>query len=114
VNKGERLDELLAAFMKIGVSGATVLEGIGYGEKTAYRVGRLSFVRGRIEEMLESKPKHRVIMSLVDTPAQADMIVSTTREVCSRRPPVKAHVIVLPAVTAYTFGHEPDRTGEKQ
>ncbi|NPV70120.1 MAG: hypothetical protein HPY55_05680 [Firmicutes bacterium] len=106
LNKGERLDPILEAFVKLGIRGATVIDGMGYGERTLYRLGRLTFIRGQFSGMLESKPKHRVIMSLVESHSQAEAAAVAVEGICGKPPGTKALVIILPALGAYVFGHD--------
>lgn len=106
LNKGERLEEILEAFIRLGIKGATVFDGTGYGEHTAYRLGRISFVRGTFDKMLENRPKHKIILSLVEDLHLAKAAVSAVGQVCERPPKVKAHAMVIPVESACTFGHE--------
>lgn len=106
LNRGERLGEILEAFIRLGIKGATVFDGTGYGERTAYRLGRISFIRGAFNGMLENRPKHKIILSPVEDFHLAEAAVSAVGQVCERPPKVKAHAMVIPVESAYTFGHE--------
>lgn len=103
LNKGERLDEIIEGFLRLGVKGATVFDAAGYGEKTLYRFAKISFIRSPATEMLATKPRHKVILSLIKDEV-ASQAVDLIRETCERWPKTKARVALLPVEESYHFG----------
>ncbi|MGB9867146.1 MAG: P-II family nitrogen regulator [Bacillota bacterium] len=103
LNKGEKLDEIIEAFIKLGIKGATVLDAIGYGLKTSYRFSKIAFIRSSVDEMLATRPKHKVIMSVMQEDV-AEKAVDVIKRICETQPMVKSRVLLVPVVKCHRFG----------
>lgn len=108
LNKGEKLDEIIEAFIRLGIKGATVLDATGYGLKTSYRLSKIPFIRSSVDEMLATRPKHKVIMSLLQEDV-AEKAVEIIRQICETQPIVKARVVLIPVHKSYRFGPQSSR-----
>ena len=78
INDPERLDQVLAGFVELGITGATVLESEGMGHMLAQRLpifaGFQTLING-------SRPENRIVMSVVRSD-QVRTVVAVLEDTC--------------------------------
>ncbi len=79
LNQEEKLDQVLAGFLKLGVTGATVLRSEGMGRVLTDEVPILS---GLQTLRSRTRPQNVTILSIIDSQETLDAAVATARELC--------------------------------
>ncbi len=79
LNQPEKLEEIVAGFVEIGITGATIVDSVGMGRILARDVpifaGFQSLLSG-------SRPFNKTILSVVDDDAKVDHALRLIEEVC--------------------------------
>ncbi len=78
VNEPEKLDEILAGFLEIGVRGATVIHSEGMGRVLSHDIPIFAGLQTLINR---SRPENRTIFSVLSE-EQVDPAISLLQEVC--------------------------------
>lgn len=104
LNQQEKLDEILAGFVEIGITGATVIDSVGMGRILSKDVpifaGFQSVVSG-------SRPHNKTILSVVDNGDKIEKALELIEEVCgSFEDPGAGIAFILPL--ADVFGLRPE------
>jgi nitrogen regulatory protein PII len=79
LNDQEKLDEIMAGFIEIGITGATIIDSVGMGRILAKDVpifaGFQSLLSG-------SRPYNKTIISVVDDDQKVESALSLIEETC--------------------------------
>lgn len=79
LNQQEKIDEILAGFIEIGMTGATIVDSVGMGRILAQEVpvfaGFQSLLSG-------SRPYNKTIMSVVDSDEKLADAIGLIEEIC--------------------------------
>jgi nitrogen regulatory protein PII len=79
LNRQEKIDEILAGFIEIGMTGATIVDSVGMGRILAQEVpvfaGFQSLLSG-------SRPYNKTIMSVVDSDEKLADAIGLIEEIC--------------------------------
>lgn len=93
INQEERLEEVLAGLLELGVTGATVIGSEGMGRLLQNEVpifaGHEAFA-GR------SRPRNTTLFSVIDGQEKADAALEMIREVCGLGEPGRGIAFTLP------------------
>jgi nitrogen regulatory protein P-II 1 len=81
VNDVDRVDEILAGFLEIGVTGATVIDSEGMGKVLSQEIPVFAGLQSLISR---SRPRNQTIFSVIDDPARMDNALKIIQEVCGR------------------------------
>ena len=93
LNKVECLEDLLTAFLELGVSGASVVDSVGMGRIISHNVPIFAGLRSAFPG---SSPGNKVILSVVDD-EQAEEVADVVEDVCgSFDEPASGLLVVLP------------------
>lgn len=79
VNDVARVDEILAGFLEIGVTGATIIDSEGMGRVLSQEIPVFSGLQSLISR---SRPRNQTIFSVIDDPATMDNALKIIQEVC--------------------------------
>ena len=79
LNQQEKIDEVLAGFIEIGITGATIIDSVGMGRILAKDVpifaGFQSLLSG-------SRPYNKTILSVVDDDRKIESALKLIEEIC--------------------------------
>jgi nitrogen regulatory protein PII len=101
LNKPEFLEDLLTAFLEIGVSGATVVDGVGMGRILSHDVPIFTGLRSAFPG---TSPVNKTILVVADD-SIIDDILTATEDVCgSFEDPGTGLIFVLPVEVARGMG----------
>ncbi len=104
LNKVEYLEDLMSAFLEIGLTGATVLTSIGMGRIISHHI---PIFAGLQDAFAGSSPANKTIVSVVDED-MVDKIAEVLKDVCGDfNEPGSGIMISLPIDKIYGLG---DRT----
>ena len=78
INHEERVDDILAGFVELGITGATVLESRGMGRVLTREVPIFAGLRGLDAR---ARPSNRTIFCVADD-AKVDAAIAMVQEVC--------------------------------
>lgn len=106
LNQQEKLDEILAGFIEIGITGATIIDSVGMGRILSKDVpifaGFQSLVSG-------SRPHNKTIFSVVDDDEKIEKALKIIEEVCgSFEDPGAGIAFILPLTDAFGLKPETD------
>ena len=79
INQEEKLDEILAGFLGLGITGATVIRSEGMGRLLSHEVpifAGLHSLVGRI------RPQNQTIFSVIREPAKVDGAIALLQQIC--------------------------------
>jgi nitrogen regulatory protein PII len=98
LNKTESLEDLLTSFLEVGVSGATVLDGVGMGRILSHDVPVFAGLRSAFPG---ASPANKTILTVVEDHT-VDDVLAAIEDVCgSFDRPGTGVVFVLPVEGAY-------------
>jgi nitrogen regulatory protein P-II 1 len=78
INHEEKVDDVLAGFLELGITGATVISSEGMGRVLSHDVPIFAGVRSL---MARSRPTNQTVFSVIDD-SLIDAAVSMIQEVC--------------------------------
>lgn len=78
INQDEKLEELLAGFLKMGVTGATVIRSEGMGRLLKDGVPVFA---GLQSLMSQSRPQNTTVMSVIESPHPLDEAIALVQQV---------------------------------
>jgi len=109
INDPEKLDEILAGFLELGVTGATVIQSEGMGRLLSHDIPIFAGLQTLISG---SRPQNRMIFSVV--PAHlVDPAVELLQEICGNlASPATGIVFVLPVERVVGLAPELGEGGE--
>jgi nitrogen regulatory protein PII len=102
LNKTENLEDLLTAFLEIGVSGSTVVDSVGMGRVLSHDVPIFAGLRSAFPG---SSPVNKTIITVTEDDRVED-VLTAIEDVCGTlEGPGTGLVFVLPVEAARGLGH---------
>ncbi len=103
LNKIEYLEDLMAAFLEIGVTGATVLSSIGMGRIISHHI---PIFAGLQDAFAGSSPVNKTIVTVVNE-EMMEQIADVVQDVCGNfNEPGSGKMISLPIDKTYGIGEK--------
>jgi nitrogen regulatory protein P-II 1 len=105
LNKIELLEDLLEAFLEIGVSGATVLDSVGMGHVISEHI---PIFAGLQDAFAGSSPGNKTILAVVED-EMVDKVAEVVNDICSNfNEPGSGLMITVPVdkIFGYTHGND--------
>jgi len=93
LNKNELLDEVLEAFLELGIPGATILDSVGMGHILAYEIPIFAGLRSVLPG---NRPFNKTILALIDAHLVPKVIEAIEQIVGSLDQPGTGIVFTLP------------------
>jgi hypothetical protein len=94
INDVDLMDEVLAGFLEIGITGATVLDSEGMGRVLSHDIPIFAGLQTLISR---SRPQNQTLFSVIDEPAKVDQAIALLQDVCGRfDDPATGIAITLP------------------
>lgn len=94
VNQPETIDDILAGFVELGITGATVINSEGMGRVLSHDIPIFAGLQTLISR---SRPQNRTIFSVMDDPEKVESALHLIQEVCgSLDDPATGIVFTLP------------------
>ncbi len=94
INDVELMDEVLAGFLEIGITGATVLDSEGMGRVLSHDIPIFAGLQTLISR---SRPQNQTLFSVIDQPEKVDQAIALLQDVCGRfDDPATGIAITLP------------------
>ncbi len=81
INDVDRVDEILAGFLEIGVTGATVIDSEGMGRVLSQEIPVFAGLQTLISR---SRPQNQMLFSVIADPATMGRALQIIQEVCGR------------------------------
>jgi hypothetical protein len=81
INDVDRMDEVLAGFLEIGVTGATVIDSEGMGRVLSHDIPIFAGLQTLISR---SRPQNQTLFSVIDEPEKVDLAIALLQDVCGR------------------------------
>lgn len=79
INQEEKLEDVLAGFLEIGVTGATVLNSEGMGRLLASEV---PIFAGLAALQRRTRPRNQTLFAVIDQDDKVDAAIALLQEVC--------------------------------
>ncbi len=100
LNKTEYLEDILSAFLEIGVSGATIFDTIGMGHIISQNI---PIFAGLLDSFAGSSPGNKIILLVIEE-KMADRIAEVLSDICMDIDEVRSYFMaVLPIEKLYGF-----------
>lgn len=100
LNKVEYLEDLLSAFLEIGISGATVVDSVGMWRVISYNIPIFAGLR---DAFAGSSPGNKIVFTVVEDKHVED-IATVAQDVCgSFDDPGTGMMVTLPLDKVYGF-----------
>lgn len=110
VNREEWLEELLAGFLELGITGATVLDSEGMGRLLTHEI---PIFAGLQTLTSRSRPRNYTVFSVIDDPRKLEHALALLREVCGNlEGPATGIAFTLPVNRVVGLAGELTRTSE--
>ena len=94
INDVELMDEVLAGFLELGITGATVLDSEGMGRVLSHDIPIFAGLQTLISR---SRPQNQTLFSVIDQPEKVDQAIALLQDVCGRfDDPATGIAITLP------------------
>lgn len=94
INEEEKLDEILSAFVELGVTGATVINSEGMGRFLAHEV---PIFAGLADLAARSRPRNYTIFSVIREDQKVDAVIRLLQKICGNmEDPATGIVFTLP------------------
>ena len=94
INDADLMDEVLAGFLEIGITGATVLDSEGMGRVLSHDIPIFAGLQTLISR---SRPQNQTLFSVIDQPEKVDQAIALLQDVCGRfDDPATGIAITLP------------------
>jgi hypothetical protein len=94
INDVDLMDEVLAGFLEIGITGATVLDSEGMGRVLSHDIPIFAGLQTLISR---SRPQNQTVFSVIKEPAKVDQAIALLQDVCGRfEDPATGIAITLP------------------
>jgi len=81
IDNADKTDEILAGFIEIGITGATVFESEGMGRLLGRDVPHFAGLQSLISR---SRPRNQTVFSVVDDPEKSRRAIELIQDVCGR------------------------------
>ncbi len=75
------MEEILAGFLEIGITGATVVSSEGMGRVLSHDIPIFAGLQTLISR---SRPQNQTLFSVIDDPEKVDEAIGILQEVCGR------------------------------
>ena len=92
LNKEEFLDEVLEAFVEVGITGATIVDSVGMGQTLAYHIPIFAGLR----KSIKTSDYNKMIFSVVQNDKVLNEIVTLIEEIIDFNVPGTGLLFVLP------------------
>ena len=79
INQEELLDEILAGFLDIGITGATVLRSEGMGRLLAHDIPIFAGLNSLI---VRTRPQNQTIFSVIRDDAKVEQAITLVQQIC--------------------------------
>lgn len=110
VNREEWLEEVLAGFLELGITGATVLDSEGMGRLLT---AEIPIFAGLQTLTSRSRPRNYTVFSVIDDPDKLEDALALLREVCGNlEGPATGIAFTLPVNRVVGLAGELTRTSE--
>ncbi len=107
INDVDRMDEVLAGFLEIGITGATILDSEGMGRVLSHDIPIFAGLQTLISR---SRPQNQTLFSVIDDPRKVDGAIEVLQEVCGRlEDPATGIAITVPV--SRVVGLAPELSG---
>jgi nitrogen regulatory protein P-II 1 len=81
INDVDRMDEVLAGFLEIGITGATILDSEGMGRVLSHEIPIFAGLQTLISRSL---PQNQTLFSVIDDPEKVERAIALLQDVCGR------------------------------
>lgn len=81
INDVDRMDEVLAGFLEIGITGATILDSEGMGRVLSHDIPIFAGLQTLISR---SRPQNQTLFSVIDDPEKVERAIALLQDVCGR------------------------------
>ena len=103
LNQEEYLDEILSAFVEVGVKGATVIDSVGMGRILAHDIPIFAGLRHLLEG---NRPYNKTIFAVVED-GKVDEVIAVIEDICgSLDKPGSGLLFTLPVSKVKGLAHE--------
>ena len=102
LNKEEFLDDILEAFVEVGITGATILDSVGMGRRLAYDVPIFAGLRRSIKTPDYSK----TIFSVIQDDETLEAVIKLIEDLLDINEPSTCLVFVVPLLMVKGIKHE--------
>lgn len=110
VNREEWLEEVLAGFLELGITGATVLDSEGMGRLLT---AEIPIFAGLQTLTSRSRPRNYTVFSVIDDPDKLEDALALLQEVCGNlEGPATGIAFTLPVTRVVGLAGELTRTSE--
>ncbi len=82
IDRGERLDSILAGFLEIGVTGATVIESRGMARQLSEDSDATPVFSGLRELLARSRPQNSIVFSVIEAREKLEAAIEMIRDKC--------------------------------
>ncbi len=104
INKEESLDEVLSAFLEVGITGATIIDSVGMGRILAHDIPIFAGLRHLLEG---NNPYNKTIFAVVDDDKKVDEAIAVVEEICgSLDNPGTGLLFTVPVTKVKGLAHE--------
>lgn|SRR5690606_31942621 len=79
INHEEKLDQILAGFLELGITGATILNSEGMGRVVSHEI---PIFAGLQTLMARSRPKNQTIFSVIKEEDKIEGAIALLQEIC--------------------------------
>lgn len=79
INRQDHVEEILSGFLKLGVTGATLIDSEGMGRVLS---GEMPVFGGLQEVLAHRRPESKTIMSVIESPTLLDSAIKLVQDVC--------------------------------
>lgn len=81
INQEEKLDQVLAGFLELGITGATVVPSEGMGRLLSQDIPVFAGLQTLISR---SRPRNQTIFSVIDDPQKVEQAIALLQDICGR------------------------------
>lgn len=107
LNKVEYLEDLLSAFLEIGISGATVLDSVGMGRIISYNIPIFAGLR---DTFAGTSPSNKTILTVVDQ-QMVKKVEEVFIDICGNlKDPGTGFIFTVPVDQVLGKNHKKDKT----
>ncbi|MCD5397947.1 hypothetical protein LR003_03340 [candidate division NPL-UPA2 bacterium] len=104
INQEEYLDEILSAFVEVGISGATIVDSVGMGRILAHDIPIFAGLRHLLEG---NRPYNKTIFAVVNDDKKVEEAITVFEEICgSLDKPGTGFLFTLPVTRAKGLARE--------
>ncbi len=79
INAEEKMDEILSAFLEVGITGATLIDSEGMGRVVSRDV---PIFAGLEDLAARSRPRNQTIFSVIKEEEKVDQVIALLQEIC--------------------------------